>query len=102
MYFQKEVNGGTVTACSRGVVETVDAIRSPVRNRRLEKLMTKYWKAKDVAESFGVTRRTVFTWVSEGLIPHYKIGRSIFFSRQEAEQQLQRNRFVGEVHCPSL
>ena len=38
-----------------------------------------YLKAKDVAKQFGVTRRTVFTWVSTGLLPHYRIGRNIFF-----------------------
>jgi excisionase family DNA binding protein len=62
----------------------------------------RYLKPKDLARVFGVTTRTVTTWVSEGRVPCYKIGRSVFFSPKEIDRMMARNRYVGPIRCPEL
>ena len=61
-----------------------------------------YLKAADVAKRFGVTRRTVFSWVKTGVLPHYRIGRSIFFADSDIALLLRRTRCVGTLHSPAL
>lgn len=68
--------------------------------RRKETPPPHYLKASDVAALFGVAQRTVWAWVAGGLIPHYKIGRSVFFCPADLERMMGRNRFVGRVRCP--
>jgi len=62
----------------------------------------RYWRARDVARIYGVTPRTVFSWVASGLIPYHKVGRSLFFSRTDIETMMKRQRFVGGIHCPGF
>ena len=64
-----------------------------VNNRR-------YLKAPEVAESFGVSTRTVWNWVESGLVPHHKLGRSVFFRQEEIDSIMNRNRFLGHIRCP--
>jgi excisionase family DNA binding protein len=61
-----------------------------------------YLKPKHLAKMFGVTGRTVKTWVSTGQVPHYKIGRSVFFAQKEIDRMMARNRYLGPIRCPAM
>lgn len=45
----------------------------------MEKLLT----AKQVSEILEVKPKTVYEWVSRGLVPHVKIGRLVRFKKAE-------------------
>jgi excisionase family DNA binding protein len=59
-----------------------------------------YLRAKDVANRFGVSTRTVWTWAAKGLLPYYKINRSVFFSEEDLDRILHQSRFIAGVHWP--
>jgi len=46
----------------------------------------------ELAETLGVSIRTVHKWMKEGLLPYRKIGRRVLFDPAEIEQTLQRYR----------
>jgi excisionase family DNA binding protein len=45
-------------------------------------------KKRDVAKRLGKTVRTVDNWMQRGILPYYKIGRSIEFKWSEIEAHL--------------
>lgn len=62
----------------------------------------RYPKVPEIAEAFGVHERTVWEWVSKGILPHYRIGRSVFFKWSDIETHLGMNRYVGHELLPEL
>ena len=60
-----------------------------------------YLKVPDIAAKFNVHPRTVWDWVYRGLIPHYKLGRSVYFKWCDVEAEMNRNRFVGYRRVPA-
>ena len=44
---------------------------------------------KDVAEEFGVHKNTVYDWVKERDVPHYRVGRVLRFDLSEVREWLQ-------------
>ena len=51
-----------------------------------ERLLT----ARQVSEALGLKRGTIYVWVHEGQIPHYKLGKkSVRFRASEVERWLQ-------------
>jgi excisionase family DNA binding protein len=47
-----------------------------------------YLSVDQVAALFGVTGRTIRSWMSQGLIPYFRIGRTIRFRRQDVYEYL--------------
>ncbi len=45
----------------------------------------------DVAEHFGVTRRTVDNWIADG-VPHFKRGHTIRFSLAQLEEHFRQGK----------
>ena len=60
----------------------------------------RYLRATDIADMFGVTTRTVWAWVAEGLVPCHKIGRLVFFTQEDIDSLMSTNRFVCHVRSP--
>jgi excisionase family DNA binding protein len=46
--------------------------------------------ATEVAERLGVSTKSVYTWLKEGLIPGYKIGTTWFVIRDELKDTLRK------------
>lgn len=46
-------------------------------------------KVEDVAEEFDVHKNTVYGWVKETDIPHYRLGRVLRFDISEVREWLQ-------------
>jgi excisionase family DNA binding protein len=67
-----------------------------------DKPAPRYLKAVDIAQRFGVTRKTVFAWVAQGIVPYYKVGRLVFFAPADIESMLERNRYVGQHRMPIM
>lgn len=44
---------------------------------------------REVARRLGKTLRTVDNWMLSGLLPYYKMGRSVSFRWSEVERQLE-------------
>lgn len=44
----------------------------------------------DVAERLGTTKKTVYVWLREGIIPGYRVGTSWFIIRDELKEVLRR------------
>jgi excisionase family DNA binding protein len=49
----------------------------------------------EVARRLGKRVRTVDNWMQQGLLPYYKIGRSVSFKWSEVEAQLEQVCRVG-------
>ncbi|MEE9615041.1 MAG: helix-turn-helix domain-containing protein [Thermodesulfobacteriota bacterium] len=47
---------------------------------------------KDLSDSTGIKKSTVYLWASKGIIPHYKVGRLVRFKTEEIEAWLERFR----------
>ena len=48
-----------------------------------------YIDKHEVARRIGKTVRTVDTWMAEGWIPFYKVGRTVCFRWSEVDQHIQ-------------
>lgn len=57
----------------------------------MEKLKGFYSKA-ELAESLGVSKRTVDNWMSNGKISFTKVGRKVIFSELDLSQLIASNR----------
>ena len=51
--------------------------------------MSEYIKKPEVAKRLGMTLRTVDFWTAKGIIPYYKVARSVLFKWDEVEEHLQ-------------
>lgn len=47
---------------------------------------------RELAETLGISTRTISHWMSQRLLPYRKIGRTVLFDPAEVEQALQRFR----------
>ena len=50
---------------------------------------------EQVAEMLGVKVSTIYSWVSQQYIPHYKIGRLVRFDKREVLEWVQNLRVRG-------
>lgn len=41
---------------------------------------------QDVSERLGVSTNTIYAWISQKRIPHYKVGRLVKFNTTEIDQ----------------
>jgi hypothetical protein len=57
-----------------------------------------YLRPDDVLEILPVSRRTLSTWQRSRVVPFFKIGRIVFFKREDIEAALDRYRVaaIGE------
>jgi len=61
------------------------------------KQLPEYILKKDVAKRLNKTIRTVDNWMKAGILPYYKISRSIVFRWDEVEKYLAKNcRIINE------
>ena len=58
----------------------------------MDKLLT----VGEVAQSLGVKKSTVYAWVSQGYIDHYKLGGLVKFSDKMIESWLERKKVAGK------
>lgn len=47
---------------------------------------TKYIRAKDICDMFGIARSTVDNWSKYGYLTRYQIGRNIFYNIKDVER----------------
>lgn len=60
----------------------------PARSERLQKLLT----AQDLAESFQVSRRQIYVWIDQGILPHHRCGtRLLRFTAEDVDEFLRRS-----------
>ena len=45
---------------------------------------------RDIAEHLGISRRTLYNRMQEGLIPHVRIGRRVRFKLSEVDEAMKR------------
>ena len=53
----------------------------------------------EVARRLGKTLRTVDNWMNRGLLPYYKIGRSVCFRWSEVQNHLAQTTRVSRYYC---
>ncbi len=54
-----------------------------------------YADKRAVAEAFGVSKRTIDAWMARGLIPYYRLHRTIRFRLSDIEAHLNARCKVG-------
>ena len=54
--------------------------------------MKKYISVKELAEYISIKPSTIYAWVHEGYIPHYKIGRLVRFNMEEIERWIKKRK----------
>jgi excisionase family DNA binding protein len=50
------------------------------------------WTVSELARFLGLHTKTVYSWVEQGLVPHYKIGGRVRFDPAEVAQWLSAQR----------
>ena len=55
----------------------------------------RYLAKPEAARLFGVSPRTLDSWMSRRLVPFYRIGRTIRFDPDDIQKHLQGNHRVG-------
>ncbi len=55
-----------------------------------------YWDIKKLSEHLNIKLSTLYAWVAEGKIPHFKIHGLIRFKPEEIEQWLQSCHKTGQ------
>jgi len=87
----------TMTTMTNGQVTAPTARPLPAINDVVpEKLISK----RDVARRLGKTIRTIDHWMQRGLLPYYKIGRTVSFRWSEVERRLAEFKVGGKVPLP--
>lgn len=61
-----------------------------------EKLMT----AREVARILSISEKTVYSYVSRNLIPHYKIEANVRFRPRDVANWLKRHGPIGQITPP--
>ncbi len=51
-------------------------------------------KAEEVAEMLGVSKRTVYLWVRDGIMPSVRIGKTVRFNRSDIVEWQKANRHL--------
>jgi len=74
-----ETTGGSVIA---------DADSGKALPRRL-------YSKKELAATLGKSTRTIDSWMSQGIIPYFRIAHSVLFDTDEVLAQLRRNHHIG-------
>ena len=57
--------------------------------------MVKLLTAKEISETLNIAESTVYAWVHDGFIPHYKLGRSVRFSEPQIYEWLKKREHEG-------
>jgi excisionase family DNA binding protein len=52
----------------------------------------KFFTAKELSQYLNVKPKTIYSWVNKGEIPHYRIGKTIRFRKDEIEKWLEEKR----------
>ena len=69
-------------------MSTTEQGGTPARSERLHRLLT----AQDLAERFQVQRRTIWSWVDQGLLPFHRCGtRLLRFTDEDIKEFLRRS-----------
>jgi excisionase family DNA binding protein len=50
---------------------------------------------KEVAEYLHLTESTIYSWVQDGILPAFRVGRLWRFRRTELDDWLEANRNIG-------
>ncbi len=50
-----------------------------------------YVTKQEIAKHFGRTGRTIETWMRIGILPYFKVGRSVFFRLDDVERHFEQH-----------
>ena len=67
-------------------------MRDPMGQLPPSALGDRLWTVTELAEFLGVRPKTVYGWVEQGSVPHYKIGGRVRFDWGELERWLKARR----------
>ncbi len=56
---------------------------------------SEYLTKIEVAQLFQLSTRTIDSWITQGRLPYYRIGRTIRFRRSDIREYLDRHYRVG-------
>ena len=59
--------------------------------------MNRLLSVEEVADLLGVRKSTIYAWVSEGYIPHCKVGKFLKFREKKIEEWIERNEIDGKT-----
>jgi excisionase family DNA binding protein len=51
-----------------------------------------FWSIQDLSKYLGIKTSTLYAWVGEKRIPHYKVGQLVRFKRSEIDLWMEGNR----------
>jgi predicted DNA-binding transcriptional regulator AlpA len=91
-----KTKGKAMTTMTNGQVTAPTARPLPAINDAVpEKLISK----RHVARRVGKSIRTVDHWMQRGLVPYYKIGRTVSFRWSEVERRLAEFQVSGSAQA---
>lgn len=80
------VQNVSVSELTRLISEQIqkDIQRLSIKLKELDKEKTKpHMTLKETALFFGISKQTIYSWITQGLITPYKVSGKVFFSKSE-------------------
>ena len=60
-------------------------------------LKKEFLSINELSEYLGIKTKTLYSWVSKGILPHYRIEGLIRFKKQEINQKMNSCKVEGDV-----
>ena len=80
-----------------GIIKVIDL---PEPQRRGSNVAEPWFSADDIATHLGVTKDTVYTWISDKGMPAHKIGRLWKFQASEVDDWARRGGAAADAVSP--
>ena len=59
--------------------------------------MEKFLTPRELTEILPIKRSTLYYWTHTGFVPHYKLGKKVFFKESDIEQWMEKRKVSGRV-----
>lgn len=60
--------------------------------------MNKFLDINELSELLSISKGTLYSWIHEGYIPHYKINRLVRFKEDEIMEWLEKKKYNGRTN----
>lgn len=81
----------------------VTTLNSKKQERTVQQVCTTpYWTVEQVAEYLSLSKKTIWQYAREGILPCYRIGNKYRFKPQEIESWMRQHRHKTVLHADQV
>jgi hypothetical protein len=74
------------------IKKSLSEVLNKVSQERGQSIGIKIYDISDLLRIFPVCKRTIASWMSEGILPHSKVGKKIFITQKDLDEFLEKYR----------